>query len=102
MGTWSCTVTPPAAASSCGATASASTPWPLRQTAFPASCWRKTPGGLSASKPEPARQAAHSTVADFPEALRALQRSRSEEHTSELQSLMRHLVCRLLLEKKNQ
>src|SRR3546814_2248280 len=27
---------------------------------------------------------------------------RSEEHTSELQSLMRHLVCRLLLEKKNQ
>src|SRR5437899_5534759 len=28
-------------------------------------------------------------------------RARSEEHTSELQSL-RHLVCRLLLEKKNQ
>src|SRR6201999_2114948 len=28
-------------------------------------------------------------------------RIRSEEHTSELQSL-RHLVCRLLLEKKNQ
>src|SRR5262245_62538613 len=27
-------------------------------------------------------------------------RARSEEHTSELQSL-RHLVCRLLLEKKN-
>src|SRR3546814_9523218 len=26
---------------------------------------------------------------------------RSEEHTSELQSLMRNLVCRLLLEKKN-
>src|SRR3546814_5271412 len=26
---------------------------------------------------------------------------RSEEHTSELQSLMRKLVCRLLLEKKN-
>src|SRR5205814_8215775 len=33
-----------------------------------------------------------------PEALR--RRLRSEEHTSELQSL-RHLVCRLLLEKKN-
>src|ERR1039458_10520110 len=30
----------------------------------------------------------------------ALQNSRSEEHTSELQSL-RHLVCRLLLEKIN-
>src|SRR3546814_4474493 len=27
---------------------------------------------------------------------------RSEEHTSELQSLMAHLVCRLLLEKKKQ
>src|ERR1035438_10730531 len=32
-------------------------------------------------------------------ALRQLIDSRSEEHTSELQSL-RHLVCRLLLEKK--
>src|SRR5471030_3385064 len=31
---------------------------------------------------------------------KGLRRSRSEEHTSELQSL-RHLVCRLLLEKKN-
>src|SRR5258705_10029525 len=30
---------------------------------------------------------------------RALHEARSEEHTSELQSL-RHLVCRLLLEKK--
>src|SRR5438045_5229632 len=30
-----------------------------------------------------------------------LDRTRSEEHTSELQSL-RHLVCRLLLEKKKQ
>src|ERR1039458_9341302 len=29
------------------------------------------------------------------------ERTRSEEHTSELQSL-RHLVCRLLLEKKNE
>src|SRR5258705_2172762 len=32
-------------------------------------------------------------------ALDALRQGRSEEHTSELQSL-RHLVCRLLLEKK--
>src|SRR5258705_13848598 len=31
--------------------------------------------------------------------IRSLQGNRSEEHTSELQSL-RHLVCRLLLEKK--
>src|SRR5262245_64625069 len=34
-----------------------------------------------------------------PGARRATVRARSEEHTSELQSL-RHLVCRLLLEKK--
>src|SRR5262245_64161721 len=33
--------------------------------------------------------------------LRADRAGRSEEHTSELQSL-RHLVCRLLLEKKKQ
>src|SRR5258705_2160410 len=33
--------------------------------------------------------------------LRSLIRPRSEEHTSELQSL-RHLVCRLLLEKKKE
>src|SRR2546422_4927621 len=32
-------------------------------------------------------------------AVAALQRARSEEHTSELQSRL-HLVCRLLLEKK--
>src|SRR5947199_3668819 len=31
---------------------------------------------------------------------RGVQRGRSEEHTSELQSL-RHIVCRLVLEKKN-
>src|SRR5438876_10293703 len=34
-----------------------------------------------------------------PESVRALARTRSEEHTSELQSPV-HLVCRLLLEKK--
>src|SRR5205814_9678795 len=34
-----------------------------------------------------------------PERLDTVLRARSEEHTSELQSL-RHLVCRLLLEKK--
>src|SRR5437899_4142323 len=36
---------------------------------------------------------------DFQEAVDAILGKRSEEHTSELQSL-RHLVCRLLLEKK--
>src|SRR5690625_7002224 len=37
----------------------------------------------------------------FIEALRWLPRTRSEEHTSELQS-RGHLVCRLLLEKKKE
>src|SRR5262245_64306128 len=40
-------------------------------------------------------QQTHAVVGE----LEALHRQRSEEHTSELQSL-RHLVCRLLLEKK--
>src|SRR5262245_63597879 len=35
----------------------------------------------------------------IPNVLPPISRARSEEHTSELQSL-RHLVCRLLLEKK--
>src|SRR5438045_8187528 len=39
------------------------------------------------------------TASVSPRAARVRRTSRSEEHTSELQSL-RHLVCRLLLEKK--
>src|SRR2546429_3579249 len=41
-----------------------------------------------------------STFTSSRPALAALYQSRSEEHTSELQSRL-HLVCRLLLEKKN-
>src|SRR5947199_1133914 len=44
----------------------------------------------------PARQPTYSPI---PSPRRRRIRGRSEEHTSELQSL-RHLVCRLLLEKK--
>src|SRR5690349_22057483 len=45
--------------------------------------------------------AGHSVVrGDSPISLTPLDRVRSEEHTSELQS-RRDLVCRLLLEKKN-
>src|SRR5690348_17375700 len=40
------------------------------------------------------------TVSDFDDQEKERQHSRSEEHTSELQSPV-HLVCRLLLEKKN-
>src|SRR5437899_6298048 len=50
----------------------------------------------------PAQRAARIAAAadrDRRGATRHLQFARSEEHTSELQSL-RHLVCRLLLEKK--
>src|SRR5205814_9858251 len=41
------------------------------------------------------------TAAQYVDAMVADKDCRSEEHTSELQSL-RHLVCRLLLEKKKQ
>src|SRR5258705_1669372 len=48
------------------------------------------------------RALVRSTDESVPQALSGYRpRVRSEEHTSELQSL-RHLVCRLLLEKKNQ
>src|SRR5262245_63566303 len=58
---------------------------------------------ITASSPTCAIPAAtsllHST-AFGPAPLTSIMAARSEEHTSELQSL-RHLVCRLLLEKKN-
>src|SRR3546814_8778759 len=43
-----------------------------------------------------------SATSECPDDLRVDPRHRSEEHTSELQSLMAHRVCRLLLEKKKQ
>src|SRR5437899_5989012 len=47
-------------------------------------------------------QASHRHILLLPESCSRARRSmRSEEHTSELQSL-RHLVCRLLLEKKKE
>src|SRR3546814_5054426 len=45
-----------------------------------------------------ATPAAVSAAISLPCGLRSV--TRSEEHTSELQSLMPHIVCRLLLEKK--
>src|SRR5258705_7328200 len=57
--------------------------------------------GLARAKSEGKRLGRPTIAADLEERIRAaLQETRSEEHTSELQSL-RHLVCRLLLEKKN-
>src|SRR5262245_63154185 len=57
-----------------------------------AGTWRRGRRGRSPSS---------SARSDGPDGSRvSARRGRSEEHTSELQSL-RHLVCRLLLEKKN-
>src|SRR5438045_7733533 len=52
---------------------------------------RQSPPPLTSASREPGERLAHPHAAAGGE--------RSEEHTSELQSL-RHLVCRLLLEKK--
>src|SRR5436853_3506358 len=52
------------------------------------------PGRVVVCWDAPGRVFRHETYPDYKAG-----RSRSEEHTSELQSL-RHLVCRLLLEKK--
>src|SRR5438045_7572741 len=52
-----------------------------------------------ASRSSPRHGLMNSRPVFLPNALAASIAARSEEHTSELQSL-RHLVCRLLLEKK--
>src|SRR5205814_10595288 len=53
----------------------------------------RLPGGMAG------RRRARATFGQARPAYRCSRPARSEEHTSELQSL-RHLVCRLLLEKK--
>src|SRR5437016_10147863 len=58
------------------------------------------PGRARPAQPLPAirpRRSSNPRIVSLPQAVR---RKRSEEHTSELQSLT-NLVCRLLLEKKN-
>src|SRR5690554_7231443 len=57
--------------------------------------------GISANNPGGLMEDADGIEAKFASAKLASIPSRSEEHTSELQSRP-HLVCRLLLEKKNQ
>src|SRR5262245_62376808 len=67
---------------------------PPRSTLFPYTT-------LFRSQPIRRRCSLHRSYSQFHRPRRWLQfNDRSEEHTSELQSL-RHLVCRLLLEKKN-
>src|SRR5205814_9553935 len=86
------------------------TPFPTRRSSDLASVCRRPRqpdrlgGGLCAGVRSAVRrgQAVATGDARRPDAARGRRRrARSEEHTSELQSL-RHLVCRLLLEKKKQ
>src|SRR5258705_11522159 len=70
---------------------------PPRSTLFPyTTLFRSVEDGLDAERDPPRRLRCHrcSGGREFFQL-----RARSEEHTSELQSL-RHLVCRLLLDKK--
>src|SRR5262245_64319252 len=64
--------------------------------AAPASIAWRTPGS---SRNHAGRRGSHGVVSSRSPEPASLRDERSEEHTSELQSL-RHLVCRLLLEKK--
>src|SRR2546422_6921654 len=74
---------------------------PPRSTLFPYTTlfrsWQFL-GCLPSDPRHPATPPKPQSVAELPP---CLIRSRSEEHTSELQSRL-HLVCRLLLEKKKQ
>src|SRR5687768_18054222 len=83
---------------------------PPRSTLFPYTTLFRSRDPVARSLPAPGRREradptcldAETPMAREPgrvHAPSALQRGRSEEHTSELQSRL-HLVCRLLLEKK--
>src|SRR2546425_6155732 len=83
---------------------------PPRSTLFPyTTLFRSAPGPPSRGLDRDPRRAVlcvrapvpvvHRAAAARPERAPAARRQRSEEHTSELQSLA-YLVCRLLLEKK--
>src|SRR2546425_5570067 len=61
----------------------------------------QSPSRPSKGWPGPVIPSAASSAANTPVRMAAAVAQRSEEHTSELQSLA-YLVCRLLLEKKNE
>src|SRR5437899_10240031 len=81
-------------------------PRPRGSTLFPyTTLFRSSPvisssSCLSRSPSTKGSKAASSTFGSGSACATSPDKRRSEEHTSELQSL-RHLVCRLLLEKKN-
>src|SRR5256886_15592695 len=70
---------------------------PPRSTLFPYTTLFRSPSTCSAANR--ARTSIRRSPPDFSSPVGSLRRSRSEEHTSELQS-QSNLVCRLLLEKK--
>src|SRR5258705_5985421 len=77
---------------------------PPRSPLFPyTTLFRSLPHGAPPLQrhacPHPGSDQHYGGAADHPQVAAQTAAVRSEEHTSELQSL-RHLVCRLLLEKK--
>src|SRR5438552_14927747 len=72
---------------------------PPRSTLFPYTTLFRSWASTSAMSSRSSRAAASPTSPESSAALASRSSSRSEEHTSELQS-PDHLVCRLLLEKK--
>src|SRR2546425_8993446 len=75
---------------------------PPRSTLFPYTTLFRSHGGRPVSHfraPTAHADAGAAGVPPFPQGHHPLSPGRSEEHTSELQSLA-YLVCRLLLEKK--
>src|SRR3989441_5348204 len=72
---------------------------PPRSTLFPYTTLFRSPMRVSAALVAALLLGACATVSSKPELAASSHAKRSEEHTSELQSLA-YLVCRLLLEKK--
>src|SRR5690606_41495607 len=74
--------------------------WPCPATSPPSPNWPGSPPCTSHRSPRPTRRPCWTTRPTAPSTRACGPDSRSEEHTSELQS-RENLVCRLLLEKKN-
>src|SRR5437879_8803880 len=72
---------------------------PPRSTLFPTRRSSDLPGTLTPRRKPPRTHPTHPLSAPVTRTRGKAARTRSEEHTSELQSPM-YLVCRLLLEKK--
>src|SRR2546422_4116577 len=76
-------------------------PWRASSRAAVGSSHRREPIPLTRPLPAKRRSASWQRINREPGCRAGTRSSRSEEHTSELQSRL-HLVCRLLLEKKKE